>query len=678
MNQLQNASSPYLLQHAANPVDWYEWGPEALERARRQDRPIFLSIGYSACHWCHVMAHESFQDPQTAALMNEGFVNIKVDREQRPDLDGLYMRAAQAMTGSGGWPLSVFLTPDLQPFFAGTYFPPVPRHNLPAFQEVLASIAQAWKQERGEIERLGAQVLEGLRRSAAPREAAQDFDLGLLEAATASLLEAYDWQGGGWGVAPKFPQPMLIEFLLQRTAGGDERALPAARHALQAMGRGGMYDVVAGGFARYSTDSAWHVPHFEKMLYDNGQLACVYLHAWQVTGDVPFARTAQACLDFVLRELTGPEGGFYASLDADSEGREGSFYVWEQAELRQELGPDFDLFRAAYGTTESGNWEGKIVLQRLLDDASLAARFGLDPEQVLEKLDRCHARLLVTRSKRTRPATDDKVLTGWNGLMLSAFAQAARTFPDPVAAARYREAAVRNARFLLQAMRPGGRLVRTWRAGRTSPQVFLEDYSSLTLGLLDLYQTDFDPGWFASARELADEMISRFADPAGGFFDTPTDGESLPLRLKDLQDNAVPAGNALAAEALLKLAALSDSHRYRELAEGTLELAAGSASRYPAAFGRWLSVAGWALANVKQIALLGDPQAPATRALLAEVRSAYRPLAVVACSGLPLDEKSPPLLLGRSLLEGQPTAYVCEGFVCQRPVRSVEELRKLL
>ena len=630
MNRLATTTSPYLLQHAHNPVDWVPWSEEALAKARTEDKPIFLSIGYSACHWCHVMAHESFEDESIAALMNENFICIKVDREERPDLDAIYMAAVVALTGSGGWPMSVFLTPGLVPFYGGAYFPPVPRHNLPAFRDVLTSLAEAWKNQRGEIERVGGQIIQHIQSQSAPGAGAE-FTSRHLALAEKNLLDSYDWGYGGWGAAPKFPQPMTIEFLLARTdfgSLGDFRSLPTI-HALKAMSRGGMYDVVGGGFSRYSTDNFWRIPHFEKMLYDNAQLVRAYLHAWQVTGDASLRRIAEETLEFVAREMTHPDGGFYSSLDADSEGEEGKFYVWTADEIRAALEdkPGFfekpglsryDFFAAAYGVTERGNWEGKTVLQRALDDASLAARFQLDPEAVPVKLAECHEKLLAVRGGRVRPGTDDKILTAWNGLMLAAFAEAARTLrsdefirqddlnkhcvesetpgsdefirrDDSSAFPRsddfnrlgttevvttWHKAATRNAEFLLTVLRPDGKLRRSWRDGKTTDEVFLEDYAALILGLLELYQTDFNNRWFSSALELAGEMIQRFSDPVGGFFDTPADGESLLVRPKDLQDNATPSGNALAVEALLKLSALTGRGDFRDLAEAALRPAA--------------------------------------------------------------------------------------------------------
>ncbi len=467
---------------------------------------------------------------------------------------------------------------------------------------------------------------------------------------------------------------MAIDFLLRRHLAGDPEALKPVIHVLSAMARGGMYDVVGGGFARYSTDDNWRVPHFEKMLYDNAQLARVYLHAWQVTGEPHFRRVVDETLGFISRELLSPQGGFYSSLDADSEGQEGKFYVWSLDEIRSALGGSADFFETAYGVTQMGNWEGRNILQRGMDDASLAGRFGLAVGQVAERLAECHAKLLARRNTRIHPATDDKVLTAWNGLMLSTFAEAARVLNNEL----YLEIAARNADFLLTALRPQGKLRRSWRLGLTGDEVFLEDYASLMLGLLELYQADFNNRWFMEASALAVEMIKRFSDPAGGFFDTPSDADIVLIRSRDLQDNATPSGNALAAEALLKLAAFSGQTDYVKQAETTLSLVAGQAERYPTAFGYWLSAADLALGNEKQVALIGDPGDTLTRSFLGEIRRTWRPNLVVAACNYPPSKGVPALLIDRPMLDGKPTAYVCEGFVCRQPVNSIDEFRLLL
>lgn len=677
-NRLAHENSPYLIQHANNPVDWYPWGAEALSRAHAENKPIFLSIGYAACHWCHVMEHESFEDPVVATLMNEHFINIKVDREERPDLDSIYMSATVAMTGSGGWPMSVFLTPDLRPFYCGTYFPPSPRYNMPSFRDLLTSIARAWREEPAEVERVSQKVAEHLRQSSQwGGTSAFPLTHSLLDNAADQLVQSYDWGFGGWGQAPKFPQPMTIEYLLRRgtqlEASGETRDRPAyiktAAHVLHAMARGGMYDVVGGGFSRYSVDNLWRVPHFEKMLYDNAQLALAYLYGYQVTGEEKFRQVCQETLDFVLRELTHPDGGFYSSLDADSEGEEGKFYVWDYAELETTLGPDFDFFKLAYGLTPGGNWEGKTVLQRALDDKTLSARTALPAAELTVKLAECHARLLAARTRRVRPGTDDKVLVGWNALALEAFAEAGRILQRQ----DYLHAAARNASFLLENLSSDGRLLRSWRAGQARHNAYLEDYASLSLALLALYQADHNPEWYTAALRLADEMVAHFADPAGGFFDTRADHETLLLRPKDIQDNATPSGNALALTALLKLSTYGDRPEWRNLAEGMLVVMLETAVRYPTAFAKWLNAADFALGPTSEVALLGALSDPRTQALLETLNRPFRPRQVAAVSAFPPPAGSPALLRDRPLLNEQPTAYVCQGFVCRQPVNTPPE-----
>jgi len=679
MNQLSKATSPYLLQHAQNPVHWHQWDSDALAKAKRENKPIFLSIGYSACHWCHVMAHESFEDETTAVYMNEHFINIKVDREERPDLDTIYMQATVAMTGAGGWPMSVFLTPDLHPFYAGTYFPPVPKYNMPSFMQLLQGIAQTWSQNSQEAFRVGNEVTKHIEQSLnINADSQQEISLELIEAAENNIIDSYDWGNGGWGSAPKFPQPMTIELLLNRHAAGSKNAIKPAVHALISMARGGMYDVVGGGFSRYSVDNYWRVPHFEKMLYDNSQLISVYLHGWQVTKDPYFKQVVIDSLEFVSREMTHPEGGFYSSLDADSEDVEGKFYVWNLEEISFILGDDSKLFEAAYGITSLGNWEGNTVLQRALDTPSLAARFKLDEDTVSKKLKDCHNRLLFARSSRIRPATDDKILTSWNGLMLSTIAEASRVFEEDGLRRKYTLTAIRNANFLLKNLRPNNQLKHSWRNGITSKEVFLEDYGSLILGFLKLYQSTLNNTWYALAVQLADEMIEQFEDPQGGFFDTPNGAESLLIRPKDTQDNATPSGNSLACAALIKLFEFSGKNIYRELAEKGLQLVMGMAGQYPTAFAHWLSAAENVLGKSKQVAVLYETNDNRIEEITQFIQSQYKPNIVFAISSYPPPEDAPPIFKDRYLIDGKPTIYVCENFVCQNPITNIEELSKLL
>ena len=682
-NHLANQNSPYLLQHSDNPVDWYPWGEEAFEKARQEDKPIFLSIGYAACHWCHVMAHESFEDPKTAALMNKDFINIKVDREERPDLDSIYMTATVSMSGSGGWPMSVFLTPDLRPFYAGTYFPPAPRFNMPSFQDILMGIANAWINDREEIFSIATRVVQNLKLADENETGpATSISEVCLDQVSNLLAQTYDWEFGGWGKAPKFPQPMAIEFLLRQSThsstdlNSDDHSndLKIAEHVLQAMARGGMYDVVAGGFARYSVDNPWRTPHFEKMLYDNAQLAVTYLHAYMLTGELKFRQVCEETLDFILRELTHPLGGFYSSLDADSEGKEGKFYVWDYSEIRDVLEDDFELFEVAYGLTPSGNWEGKIILQRTLDDNSLAAKFTYASSDVAARLSDSHARLLHARDQRVRPGTDDKILVFWNALALTAFAEAGRYLNRK----DYLDVATHNARFLLDHLYINDRLLRSWRDGQARHNAYLEDYASLSLALLALYQSDPNPEWYATALKLADEMVENFIDPRGGFFDTRSDHEALLLRPKDIQDNATPSGNALAAEVLLLLASYGDRIEWRKMAEDMLSGVMESMKQNPVFYAKWLCVADFAVGPILEVAVVGEHDHPQTQALLHMLWKNYRPRQVIAVSVYPPGKRSPALLNDRPLYKDQPSAYVCRGFVCKQPVNTPEELEKQL
>ncbi|MDQ3871089.1 MAG: thioredoxin domain-containing protein, partial [Chloroflexota bacterium] len=643
------------------------WGAEAFERARADRKPIFLSIGYAACHWCHVMERESFEDEATAAKLNEKFVSIKVDREERPDLDAIYMDAVQAMTGQGGWPMSVFLTPEGKPFYGGTYFPSERRYGMPSFRDVLDGVSRAWQEDRAGVESTGSQLAQAIASEgrAADPGAAAPLGSSVLEAAMVALERSFDAAHGGWGGAPKFPQPMAIEFLLRHyVRTDDQRALAMARRTLDAMAAGGIYDHLGGGFARYSTDAHWLVPHFEKMLYDNAQLARVYLHAFQLTREPRYREVVEETLDFLLREMATEDGAFASSLDADTEGEEGRTYVWSADEIREVLADSSVLFEAAYGVTERGNWEGHNILSRVRDDAALGRDFALAPEEVAARLREARGKLLERRNSRPQPARDDKVLAAWNGLVLAPFAEASRV----LARADYGAAASRAADVLLGSLRgPDGRLRRSWKDGRAAHNGVLEDYTHLAEGLLALYEATFDERWFIAARELMDRVIDRFADPAGGFFDTSDDHERLLTRPKGLQDNALPSGNAMAALVLLRLAALTADAQYREAAERALRLVVGVAARYPTGFGQWLIALDFAVGPVDEVAIVGDPSASQTIGLLDVVLVPYRPRQVVALAG---DGTSSdvPLLHHRPTLAGQTTAYVCRNFACQRPV----------
>jgi len=683
-NRLAFENSPYLLQHQNNPVDWYPWGEEALKKAKAENKPIFLSIGYAACHWCHVMAHESFEDSATAVLMNEYFVNIKVDREQRPDLDSIYMKAVVALTGHGGWPMSVFLTPDGAPFFGGTYFPPVRRYQMPAFGEVLMGVARAWRDEREKLvassQELTQHVQDNIQLPAATHSSLQP---DILEHAAQRLYQTYEWKGGGWGKAPKFPQAMTIEYLLLHAASGEQQALEISKHALHSMAQGGMYDLIGGGFARYSTDNDWLVPHFEKMLYDNALLGRAYLHGYLLSGEPELRRVCEATLDFMLHELLaepdeeGLSGGFYSSLDADSEGEEGRFYVWTEAEIKQALVSrpgGADLILAAYGFTPGGNFEGRTIPRRVLSDHEIAEQFGLDISVVPSRLAELNQVLLAFRAQRVRPGTDDKVITAWNGLALLLFAEAGRYLQRP----DYLSVARRTADFILSELHPADRLLRTWRAGKSSHSAFLEDYAAMILGLLALYQSDPDPYWYNSALDLYQELDTHYSDSEGGFFDTHDDQTDLLLRPRETQDNATPSGAAMAALALLQLSAYSGDLELRNRAASMFSQVASAAERYPTAFAFWLQGIHHLIHPYKEVALVGDLGNQAAQELIQTIWNAYRPGLVLAASNLPVPDNSPALLQDRPLLGEQPTVYVCQNFACQRPVTRSSELAELL
>ena len=579
-NALATETSPYLRQHAENPVDWLPWGPEALTRARSEDRPLLVSIGYSACHWCHVMERESFEDPRTAELMNESFVCVKVDREERPDVDALYMEAVQAMTGRGGWPLNVFLTPEQLPFYGGTYFPPEPRHGMPAWTQVLHAISESWSEHREEIRSGGSELRARLSGGALLKPSLRPVDAGALDAAAAEMEEIYDARNGGFGGAPKFPQASAVEFLLLR--GEREMALGT----LRAMAAGGIHDQIGGGFARYSVDASWTVPHFEKMLYDNALLARAYLHGFQSSREPRLLEVCQDTLGWALREMRGPEGGFYSALDADSEGMEGRFYVWSVAELKDALGEDADAAIAWLGATEQGNFvdphHPQPGLNVLTDRRPLSER-AADEASVGERV---RSRLLEVRERRERPALDDKRLTSWNALMITALADAGAALAEP----EYTAAATRCAQFVLSDLRDQrGRLLRTYNNGKAKIDAYLEDHAFLLEALIALFEATCEEHWFQEAVALAQEMIARFADPEhGGFFSTPVDGEQLIARRKDLEDTPIPSGSSSAAVGLLRLSELTGEVEYERHAMSVLALLRDIAPRHPTAFGHAL------------------------------------------------------------------------------------------
>jgi uncharacterized protein len=679
-NRLARETSPYLLQHAENPVDWFPWGEEAFERARAEDRPVLLSIGYSACHWCHVMERESFEDEGTARVMNDLYINVKVDREERPDVDSIYMTAVQSLTGHGGWPMTVFLTPAGEPFYGGTYFPPEPRHGMPSFRQLLVAVHDAYRKRRDEITESAGGLRAALERSTRVQDPADTLDASILDAAIVGIARAYEPRHGGFGTAPKFPQPMAIEALLRHhVRTGEARALEMAVGTLRSMARGGMYDQVGGGFHRYSVDDRWLVPHFEKMLYDNALLARVYLHAWQITGDDELRRVVTEVLDYVRREMTSPEGGFYSAQDADSEGVEGKFYVWTPDEVDSILGAeDGPLFRRFYDITAAGNFEGHSIPNVERDPAAVAAEDGVEPGRLEEVLDRGRAALYEARARRTWPARDDKVLTSWNAMMIQAFAEAARVLGRD----EDREAAVRAAEFVLAELQRDGRLLRSWRDGVVRIDAFLEDHTLLADALLSLYETTFDPRWVVEARALADRAIERFFDEADAiFFDTPADGERLVVRPRSVDDSPTPSGNSAATLMLLRLAALTGEARYERIAVRILRSMAGLLRRAPLAFGRLLAALDFHLATPQEVAIAGDTDDAATRALLDVVGERYRPNTILALRPASADDEIDaviPLLAGRTPVDGRPAAYVCQRFACRMPVTDPDGLRKEL
>jgi uncharacterized protein len=672
MNRLAHETSPYLLQHAGNPVDWFPWGPEALERAREQDKPILLSIGYAACHWCHVMERESFEDPATAELMNEHFVSIKVDREERPDLDAIYMDAVQALTGSGGWPLTAFLTPEGQPFYAGTYFPNEPRHGMPAFRAVLEGVADVWEHRRDEARAQSARIVEAIDRTGRLAASAEPLTDDILTQALSSLRRAFDPRWGGFGGAPKFPQPMTLEFLLRQHLRGAPDALDMVRITLDKMAAGGIYDQVGGGFHRYSTDERWHVPHFEKMLYDNALLIRLFVHAWQVASNPDDRRIATETCDYLLRELRHPDGGFFSSQDADSEGVEGKFFVWSWDELVEVGG---EAVATALGASPNGNWEGTNVLWRPLPLGGIAEELEIDRGELERDLASARRKLFELREQRVRPATDDKVLAAWNALAITALAEAGRAFDRD----DYVEAAVRAAEFVLTRLRrDDGRLLRSWRDGRSGQPAFADDHALMAEACLTLFETTFELRWFEGARDLGEDLLRLFHDEdRGGFFQTGADAERLVLRPKELVDNAVPSGNSVAADVLQRLSHLTGEDRFERAGVGALRLVRDAMASAPGGFGHALCALDLYLSTAKEVAIVGDPGSAETKALAAEVTSKrFLPNHVLAVAS-PDDEAARDavaLLRDRIPVNGRATAYVCERFACKLPVADVDAL----
>ncbi len=678
-NRLANETSPYLLQHKDNPVDWYPWGEEALKKARDEDKPVLLSVGYSACHWCHVMERESFEDEETARMMNEHFVSIKVDREERPDIDSIYMSAVQALTKHGGWPMTVFMTPDGAPFYGGTYFPPVPAHGMPSFQQLLLTLADAYENRRDEVLQSAESVRDYLK--AATSAAIPQSTLGpeLLDAAAKSLMSQIDRRFGGFGGAPKFPQTMNLEVLLRhyhRT--GDRAALSGVEDTLRKMATGGIYDQLGGGFARYSVDERWLVPHFEKMLYDNALLARIYLETYQATGDEFYKRIAEETLDYVIRDMTSPEGGFYSAEDADSEGVEGKFYVWTPAEIEAALElEEAEIARRYWDVTEAGNFEGKNILNVPRPPEAVADEFGVSPDELWRRIESIRDKLLAVREERVRPGRDEKVLGAWNGLMLRSFALAARVLNRN----DYRKVAEKNAGFLLEKLRSDGRLRRSYKDGRARFNGYLEDYAMVADGLVALYEAGFEPRWLEEADSLCAAISELFWDESrSSFYDTPVDHEELVTRPRDVYDNAAPSGTSVAAEVLLKLALFLDRYDYRQRAESVLEDLSGGMEQLPGAFGRLLAALDFHLSRPREIAIVGEPGEADTRSLIETIYARYLPNKVVA-GREPEDDGAAafiPLLSDRPMRDGKATAYVCEGYACQSPTTDPKELSRQL
>jgi uncharacterized protein YyaL (SSP411 family) len=663
-NRLAKETSPYLQQHAHNPVDWYAWGTEAFERARSEQKPILLSVGYSACHWCHVMERESFEDVETARVMNELFVNVKVDREERPDVDSIYMQAVQAMTGHGGWPMTMFLLPTLEPFWGGTYFPPDDRPGMPSFRKVLHAVSDAYRNRPDDVKKVAASMREMFAATAERVRRSGTVSADVLERATRGLLASYDAELGGFGDAPKFPHAMAMEFLLQQWARtGNDAALGAVRHTFQRMAGGGIYDQIGGGFARYSVDAQWLVPHFEKMLYDNALLARLGTHLWQATKDDEVRLVTEETLDWLAREMTSPAGGFYSTLDADSEGHEGKFYLWSEKEVREALGSDADALITYWGVSAAGNFEGKNILN--VQSASAVAQ----PALAAAKKE-----LYDARARRVWPARDEKILASWNGLMLRAVAEAARIFVET----RFAALARRNGEFLFRELVRDGRVFRTHKDGVSRITGFLEDYAAIGLGALALYELTFERVWLERARALADALVRWFwQEDSDAFFDTPSDHAELFTRPRDVTDNATPSGTSLAVELLLRLGDMLGDADMRRRANRVLETNAEPMARYPLAFGHALTAADLAVHGAIEVALVGEPGSDDFNALARTVASRYVPSLVLA-GGRPADAPGISLLAGREARQGKPTAYLCRGHVCDEPVTEPERLLEQL
>jgi uncharacterized protein YyaL (SSP411 family) len=670
-NRLVNETSPYLQQHAENPVDWYPWGEEAFERARREDKPVLLSVGYAACHWCHVMAHESFENEATARVMNERFVSVKVDREERPDVDGIYMQAVQAMTGHGGWPMTVFLTPDGSPFYGGTYFPPDDRRGMPSFTRVLQAVSEAYQDRRADVLRSAESMRQLYDVGVERTRSTGALTPQLLDRAFRGLSRTHDVRNGGFGAAPKFPQTMTLDFVLAHWARtGEPYALEIAQQSFLSMARGGIYDQVGGGFHRYAVDAVWLVPHFEKMLYDNGLLVRLAVHLWQATKNDEVRRVAEESIRWVAREMTSPEGGFYSSLDADSEGEEGRFYVWDEEELDRRLGGDAAVVKSFWGVTRAGNFEGRNILHIPNDPRVVAARNDRTEGDVAAAVDRAKRVLYAERTKRVWPGRDEKIVASWNALMLRGLAEGARAF----GVGEYRELALRNGEFLFREMvrdrgpGEGLRAMRSYKDGEAKIGGFLEDHAAIGLAALALYELTFDREWLDRARGLAASTVRWFwDDETGAFYDTPHDHERLITRPRDVTDNATPSGTSLATELLLRLSELLQDTDMQRRATYVLETLAEPMAQHPSAFGHMLGTADMAVRGAVELALIGDPARADFRALADAAADHYVPALVIA-GGRPGEADDVALLAGRPATDGRATAYLCRQYACDAPV----------
>ena len=665
-NRLAKETSPYLLQHAENPVDWYPWGDEAFDAARERGVPVLLSVGYSSCHWCHVMERESFENHQIAAMMNDRFVSIKVDREERPDVDSVYMTAVQAMTGQGGWPMTVFMTAAGEPFYGGTYFPPEDRGGLPAFPRVLDAISDAFTNRRMEVLSSGRQLAERIRQTFTARTDAEPLTDGVLRAAFGGLRSQFDDQSGGFGLQPKFPQPSALEFLLRYHARtGSPDALEMVELTLDRMAAGGIHDQIGGGFHRYSTDAYWIVPHFEKMLYDNALLARLYTRAYQVTGSLPYARVAQGIVDYVLREMTSESGGFYSAQDADSEGVEGKFFVWRPEELTRILGPDdAQVVADYYGVTSAGNFEGRTILTVPNDPADVAAHHSMSVQDLDLLIESSNAKLLATRSERVPPMTDTKIIVSWNGLMLAALAETGAVFDRE----DYLDDARANADFMLDRMMDDGRLRRTDSRSPNGALGFLDDHAALIDGLLALHRADGGHRWLIEAEALARKAIDLFWDPVSQqLFDTGRDQESLIVRPRDVMDNPSPSGHSMMADTLLRLSTITGDSDMRSIATKSIRGVRAVMAQFPTGAGHWLCTLDSYLSDSTEVVVMTRAGSEGPSALLRRLASRYQPGLVVAASS---EADSPPnwtVFQGRTATNGQPTAYVCRSYTCKLP-----------